>query len=363
MIMKYSTLFILLTGLVFCVKAQNVPSHDTTRFAGEPLINTKCRLVHIRLLIDQKRADYPDLFHEISVADFRRDTSRIGLVSSGAYSQEQLVFRKPGGVAGNFYQLLDTGYATPKGDHSLLVAIKDCWISDLPDSLARGMFSERRWTLAFRLEAYLKHGDGYIPLTYLDTLVYAPTATIWDRELPSLTAEFMDKVAALDLGRPRARVVSRAQIDSFSRTRYNYPMDTATIPARGVYANVGEFRANHPSITDFQLSKDGKTNMELRVRDNDGKYYFTHTVWGLSTGSRVYVMMDGNLFPVFLVGHQFYVLGSKRLIAGFDGSSLGGFLPLGIGLLASVTLSNINTPAYRRLRVYRLDTGTGNVVP
>lgn len=371
--MKYCTLFLLLMGGTFFVCAQPAnyrdtgekAAHfrDTGEKAAQRLIAAKCKPVQIILSISRVRLGFPALFREISVIDLRRDTSRLGIVSYGGHGQQQVSFRQPGGVAGNFAGLLDSLYTTPGGTHSLLVAIKDCWLSDPPDSMRR-LLGVQGLVLAFRLEAYLKNGDGYTPLVYLDTVVAGRAADVVERGIPMLTEAFMDKVVDADVDRPRRRTVSVSEIDSFAQTRYHYPMDTATRLVKGVYTSVEEFRDNRPSIKDYEFSKDPTGNMELRVRDSDGRYYFTHTVWGLCTGSQVYLMMDGNLFPVYLVGHQFYVLGSPRLQRGFDGSSLPlGFLPLGIGLLGSVTLSNINTPAFRHLRVFRLDAETGMVMP
>jgi hypothetical protein len=132
-------------------------------------------------------------------------------------------------------------------------------------------------------------------------------------------------------------------------------MDSASQFVKGVYTSIDEFRNNKPSISKYELSKDRNANLELSIPDENGKFYYTHTAWGLCDGKQRYVMMDGNLFPVFRVDHQFYVLGSKqyrtkKTIVPF-------FLPL-TGAVYVFGTAAVSQKVVRELDLFRLDTTT-----
>ena len=327
--------------------------------AGQQLIRKKCGVEHIPLPQDKNAELYPTLFDSIRVLDLRRDTSRIGLISTGRSAQDEVLFHWP--AADQLARYFYAGYSSSQGGQSLLVVIKDLWIGD-PTGYVN--LNNSFWTLYFRLEAYLKVKDGYIPLTYLDTTVQRmsgyslPHAAA--HQLPGLLDMFMQKVAARDQSGDWAekRTISYEQIDSFSRTRFDYAMDTVTHLMKGVYVNVEEFRNNAPSISQYELSKDKSGNIELRIPDENGHLYYTHTVWGFCDGKQVYVMMDGNLFPVFPVHHQFYVLGSKdyrnkKVWVPF-------YIPLG-PLVVAYGITSVSDNVVRSLRLFRLDPQTGMI--
>jgi hypothetical protein len=298
---------IVLISLFFC--AAFTASAQITG-TGQHLIKKKCGTDHISLSPEKYGQGYPDLFHSIRVVDFRRDTSRIGIVRVGNKSQDQVLFGLP--VSVQVKEYLDAAYGRAKGSHSLLIVLKDLWIS-APDSLVGRNYNQ--WNLAFHAEAYLMAKDGYQPLTFIDTVLeglrgLSIQATA-EENLRELIAAFMDQLATQDLDRDRMNVSYR-QIDSFGRVRFSYPMDTATQFVNGVYTSIEEFRNNSPSIAKYELSKDGSGNFDLRIPDENGQLYLTHTVWGYCDGKQAYVMIQGSLYPVFMVGHQFYVLGSKE---------------------------------------------------
>jgi hypothetical protein len=81
-------------------------------------------------------------------------------------------------------------------------------------------------------------------------------------------------------------------------------------------------------------------------------------VWGFCDGKQPFVMMDGNVFPVLSVYHQFYVLGSKEFSR--DKIRLPDvYVPTNAGVW--MMGGTVETPLKRKLRIYRLDTDTGEV--
>lgn len=378
--MKPYTLVILFLCLVIAARPQTAdPIHHSqaedpalkpqTADSVQLLIRKKCRTVHIGLPEDAGMAvRYPAIFNQIQVVDFRSDTSRAGIVRPDNRGQQEIVFRAS--TTSVLTSYLNFNYSRPNGKQSLLVVVKDLWLSTSSDSV-RERYDKRDhfepmlvWNIAFRLEGYLQQGSGYIPLAYLDTLVVSPgnqSASRMAGELPGLFSAFMDGLAAIDpdaVAR-RRRMVSLSQIDSFSRVRFNYPMDTATRFVKGVYANVDDFKNNRPSMTDYVLTKDRSSNLELNIRDSEGKLYYTHTAWGVCDGKGVYVMMDGNLFPVFNVHHQFYILGSKLYSTAKIGLPF--FAPVGPATYGYGWMK-LDENVFRKLQVFRLDVESGKVI-
>gem|GEM_PF-963021 len=360
--MKRYTLVIFYSFFALNVRPQAVDSVQL-------LIRKKCRTVHIGLPEDARMAaGYPVIFNQIQVVDLRSDTSRAGIVRPDNGGQQEVVFRASTAKVLSSY--LNFNYSRPNGKRSLLVVVKDLWLSTSMDSMSerydkRDHFERTLvWNIAFRLEGYLQQEAGYIPLAYLDTLVVSQgyhSASRLAGELPGLFSVFMEKLAATDQDAVtrRRRMISFSQIDSFSRVRFNYPMDTATRFVKGVYANVEDFKNNRPSITDYVLTKDRSSNLELNIRDGDGKLYYTHTAWGVCDGKGVYVMMDGNLFPVVNVHHQFYILGSK--LYGTAQIGLPFFAPIGPAAY-SYGWMKFDENVFRKLQVFRLDIESGKVI-
>ncbi len=325
--------------------------------AEQDFIRKKCGVLYVQLSPGQNDASYPVLFDSIRVVDSRSDTSRIGLIGSARRGQDEVLFHRPAGMQVAAY--LDAEYVKPQGKYSMLVDVKDLWVSgsgNRRDDKGRPV-----WNVDFRFEAYLKTDGGYIPLTYLDTLAPAEGTRPEDmvgRYLPQLIAVFMDKVAhhVMTDDLVKKRVVSYDQIDSFSRTRFNYPMDTATLLVKGVYMNVREFRDNKPSKRQYEISKDESGDLTVSIADENGQFYYTRKVWGFCDGQGAYKMMNGNLFPIFNVYHQLYVLGSSEYRN--KRTALPVLLPVFPGLIGLRTIG-ISDNVSRLLRLFRLDPYTG----
>jgi hypothetical protein len=300
-----------------------VPVIAQTRLTGQQIIQKKCGSGRARLWMGKYGQKYPELFNDIRVLDARPDTARIGIVRTGELNQDEILLESPAAdqvsalrgepVPALVSAYLDDTYARPNGNHALLIVLKNLWIAT-PDSL---IFTHgfKVYNFYFRVEAYLQAKNGFMPLILMDTtlreLTGGPAGVIAEQEIMALFDEFMDRTAAKDLDEER-RVVSAEQIDSFNRTRFAYPMDTATRPVKGAYASYEEFLDNAPTIANAELGTDKKGHLGLSVPDQNGRLIYTHTVWGYCDGSRAYAMVDGDLLPIFRVHHQFYADGPKE---------------------------------------------------
>jgi hypothetical protein len=335
---------------------------------GQKLIQKKCGVDRVSLPLDKYGSGFPELFQEISVIDARPDTSRIGIVRTSRKGQNEVLFHSP--VSQQLTGYLNAAYSKPAGHYQLLIVLKDLWVA-FPDSFEIKAHFE--YTFRLRAEAYVKTGEGYGPLMRFDStvtglhgLAVSPVVTNQLRELLDF---FMGQVAATDLASER-RLVSYRQIDSFNRAQFSFPIDTVTRLVKGVYATADEFLNNAPSIQNYVIDKDPAGKSELNIADADGKLYFNHTAWGFCDGDQVYAMMDGNLFPIFKVGHQFYVMGSKEYVhkTGRYGASIMSVIPIGsvlgmsayfaVGATAGVDVDKGTT---RTLRRFRVDRVTGKI--
>ncbi|HWB94783.1 MAG TPA: hypothetical protein VG605_23165, partial [Puia sp.] len=243
--------------------------------AGQKLIREKCIAVHASLPMDRFAVkNYPILFDSIEVVDYRSDTSRIGIVGTKPRTQKEILFHRP--VNQQLSAYLNAGYTNARGGYRLLVTIRDLWVSNATNA-GYSAFDEPFFDLSFRLEAYLRVQNEYVPITLLDTVVTEPGRTasfMASRIVPALVSRFMDKVADhdLDVDIVARKTISYHQVDSFCRSRYDYPMDTATVLVKGVYSNVGEFLDNHPFVTQYRLSKDRGANLTLSTPDGQGHF-------------------------------------------------------------------------------------------
>jgi hypothetical protein len=135
-------------------------------------------------------------------------------------------------------------------------------------------------------------------------------------------------------------------------------MDTATTLVKGVYANVEEFRNNQPSIAQYEIAKDKGAELALSTPDGNGHFVYTHTAWGFCDGNQVFVMMDGNVFPVVRGHHQFYVLGSRE----YRNNKIWVPFLVPLGPAAAVYgITDVHDNVVRSLRLFRLNVRSGRV--
>jgi hypothetical protein len=350
-------------AILYLLLALTMPAAGQPDSVGERLIQKKCGVERVAPLLGKYGRDFPELFQQISMIDARPDTSRIGIVRTSRRGQNELMFILP--VSQQLTGYLNGTYSRPAGRYQLLIVLKELWIA-VPDSF--DIRAHLEWNVRFRVEAYVKANDGYAPLMRFDSTVRGlrgeVASSVATDQVGALFDLFIRQVAATDLDRDR-RLVSYQQIDSFNRAQYAYPMDTATRLVKGVYVTFDEFRDNAPSILNYTIDKDRLGKPQLNVPGENGKMTFNHTAWGYCDGKQVYVMMDGDLFTVFAVGHQFYVMGSREYSHKATRTGIGPGVPGGVIIGTAAALSapagDVTSRTTPILRIFRLDAVTGKV--
>lgn len=324
---------------------------------GRQFLNEKCQPRYLSSF-GKKKYTSPAI-KDLEVVDFRPDTSRMGFLTT--HKWKDIRFRKS--LRQELHSYLNGSYAHPGGTQSFLIIIKKYWlfdtvmaapIFDLVNPVGKGR-------IIFRAEAFLKTPTGFAPYAYLDTVVTSPASAVHmaHKKLPLLLAVLMEKVANTKEAEvlSRNRYYSRTTLDSMNKKRFAYPMDTALVLRKGVYASLEEFKNNRPSILNYQVEKNSEGHMDLFLKDEAGKLYFSRKMWGYCDGEHCYAMMDGNLFPILPVDHAFYVFGSREYQRKQTSVPLFAVLP-GAYLVA---MEPVAETAVRKLSLFHLDVQTGQI--
>jgi hypothetical protein len=336
-----------------------LPSNAQNDSLCQAFIKKYCGQSHVSLSPKWVTSDekLPPSFSQFEVVDFRPDTSRLGFWGIDKQRRE-FVFHEP--VPQTISSFLNH-YTHPAGTKSFLIIIKKLWLHDnaIPVKLPRQPLE--RGKIEFRGEAFLKTPHGYLPYTYLDTVVtsaYSVKDMVIFR-LPNVFYDLLRKIAAANEENLTKRnvVYSLGQLDSLNKKQFDFRMDTATVLKPGVYASVEEFRNNQPSILNYDIRPDENGLTQLYLKDETGNSYFSRKMWGYCDGYQCYAMMDGNLFPILSVHHSFYVFGSKQYDRKSNIVPILIFIP-GLGILGAMPISET---AIRRLNFFSIDPYTGKI--
>lgn len=294
----------------------------------------------------KRTAGETPFFAGFEVVDYRPDTTRVGFWAENKVRQE---LQFDNGLTATIASCLNKGYAATGGDRSFLIVIKKLWLYDTITNM------RHHGSIALRLEAFLKKQDKLIPYTFLDTTV---TGTVAAKDMvrfrfPGLFDALINKIRLVD----EATVVKNrtkftlSELAALNRQRYTYPMDTARQLQKGIYATVEEFRNNHPSVFNYVIEKGENGLLHLYLKDERGNTFFSRKMWGYCDGERCYMMMDGNLSPLFKVDHAFYAWGFREskikttsvpvIVSGVYGAG------------------SVNEETARNLHLYALDVFTG----
>jgi hypothetical protein len=327
---------------------------------GRQFLLDKCLPLYLAPLYREKENPTASAIKQLEVVDFRPDTSRIGFLTENR-KWKDIRFRA--GLRQELQAYLNDQYAHREGTHSLLIIIKKCWLFDtaVAKPTVELMKKVGKGRIVFRVEAFLKTEAGWAPCAYLDTVVTsaAYAVNIVPRKFPALLAVLMNKIAGMDKATVvnRNRYFSREALDSLNKKRFAFPMDTTQALRKGVYASLEEFRNNQPSIQNYEVEKNSEGHLDLFLKDEEGKPYFSRKMWGYCDGEHCFAMMDGNLFPILPVDHAYYVLGSREYKRVQKSVPLFAVFPTAY-LFAMEPMAET---AVRKLSLFQLDVHTGQI--
>jgi hypothetical protein len=172
-----------------------------------------------------------------------------------------------------------------------------------------------RWlaALSLKVDFYLKEERGYSPLYRFDSTIISDEP-ISENE----TTDFIFTNLHLSLGQLTAqkfaslnpvRFVQRNQILEHNSNKFILPILQDSIFKKGAYRSYSEFKNNTPSISEFVIKTDGRTNT-LMVTEN-GQDYPVRKIWGFCDGENIYVQSKFNYFQLQRKENSFFTLAAK----------------------------------------------------
>ena len=257
-------------------------------------------------------------FKSIHVADMRPDTNRIGIYSFGFKpSTREVKTKQPFSVA--IQSALEEKLLSPNGTREILIVLKHCWITQGVGPISPANEKEYRYgiNLSIRLKAdvYISVQNLWRPLLRIDTTSYSPgDPNEWaERKFNELLTGFaqqLNKYSTVDVTNRKG--FSLDSIEHSNASAFTAPAFVTTLLKKGVYKSYSEFRNNSPSISDYEIKREGNFSI-LYLREKNGNTYYSNNIWGFCDNNQVYVNIALNYFPLFRDGNAFYVYGSDRL--------------------------------------------------
>lgn len=152
------------------------------------------------------------------------------------------------------------------------------------------------------------------------------------------------------------RKISSQEIEEYNNRRFNIPILTET-PQKGLYLSFEEFKNNTPSVTNYKVSPDKKTDDVYSI-DEKGKETLLRNVYGYSDGKNIYLKSAGNFFKLYRSNNAFNLYGAKSLKKSRQYFTPEKMLTLGLN---PDTFSKNNTKVNYNLKLnpYQVDLETG----
>lgn len=271
-------LFIFIFCSIVCVQGRAQADRfqkDSARL--ENLKFTSIALEYPSSLLDSGTLSFSD----IVCLDARLDTTCIGVLGQ---SFKRIVLAPSIPVALSDYFNGALKEQARLGNDSLLCVIKRLRVM-VSDSLSFSPTIHKEiYKVSAEVECYLKNNGRFFPAFRIDTSYFIPEVEI--KEIPELLKPFTDRFLAKCFKINRSNIFKRNSYSPADITaRYDARKQLykrGLSPAKGLYANVKEFRDNTPSVSDFQvLYKKGQ--FAFSMPDNSAINY-----------KRVLIYCDGN---------------------------------------------------------------------
>ena len=237
------------------------------------------QLVTIRLTDpDSLPAARPDnLFSHFEVLDERPDTARIGInngFKSFVVGDKQLCFTRS--AREEIATFLNSHFARPGAPYTALIVLRTLWLSDA-NYIREDLVKDQdklldRTRIRLKAEIYAVKEDGYLPVYRFDSTQVSKKKSyhLWGNALAGMLDDLADSASLLTARKAgNGRSLRLEEIRQFNQTRFSPPVTADTIYHQGVYASFEEFRANDPSVHDFEIKKE-KGKLLLYLKEEGG---------------------------------------------------------------------------------------------
>lgn len=306
------------------------------------------------------------------VIDARFDTSTIGFMQKG-FPDTRRKLKLEHSTTKDIQSFFDSSilksnhYEASPG-YEILCVIKKLWLSDeiyasegnLSVGGEKTVHVDVRSGIMLRLDFFAFNNREYTPLYRYDTTV-ADKETIFRNGgvyLAAALAGSLSKLGQFSNNKIGAsKKVGYNQIEQINIARFDAPILKQT-PRKGIYMSFEEFKNNQPSITEYRIDPDEKTD-EIYAKDKDGKEMLLRNTYGFSDGTEIYVAGANNFFKLHKASQTFNMYGAKSLKKSRQYFTAGKLITMGLNPEA---FSKNNTKIKYKLKhhPYQLDMETGD---
>lgn len=273
-------------------------------------------------------------YNRIIFLDSRKDTSQIGVVQTGAFNRKANVITKTP-LAFQFNALMNALVDSTAKEGELVLQLRQLSFAEIT-----GAVSEKGY-FHFRTNLYVKSGEGYKPLSNIDTVIILKSS--WDvtsglfRNSSKLINNFISN-SLLQVPSPATSLLFSdiVNIDSTEKTMIKIYIDT--VWKNGIYLNWNSFKNQMPDNTIIAADiKSGKLSA-VKIKGLDGKprKVKLKNMYAVVYNGLPFIATDYGYYPLEKRNGDFFFTGKEK-VSSNSGDVIAASVFFGIigGLLAS----------------------------
>ncbi len=260
----------------------------------------------------------------INVIDARADTFALGYLKKGILRTfKKIQFSTPGLTAIQYFSKGVLAADPVNLSSEILLVVKELWLSeedtdydskDKIQDVDEKLYPESH--IKVKLDFYLKKDDAFYPLYRFDSSLTKtlPLKDYASEHIQDALHAGIAKIQQYNLANIPATktALTLSDILHYNDGRFGLSILKDTVKKMGVYASYEDFKANSPSIEEYEIKR-GKLGDELYTKSQDGRWLVTRSAWGYCDGSTCYIKSGENYFELIRVENSYYFYGSKVL--------------------------------------------------
>lgn len=368
--MKFFFFFILF-GLAYIARAQQnvIPDRNKIDFS-----RFRPHMVNLAEVKTELNRSIPFKPANIIVLDYRFDSSSLGFINKKSGQKKKLVLKNGTcvGIEHFFKKILQVQDPQSTSGVELVAVLQKLWLSD--DLIVTDKNIKRiapmRSGMILQIGYFLKSGESYFPLYKFDTTIadIHPVKSKAGEYLVNALGKSIEKLRSIDVNNviESGKGYRLADIENVYSSRFTLPV-LLQDPKKGVYLSFEEFRKNQPSITEFSLRSDAKTD-NIYYKDESGKEVLLRKLFAISDGKDFYIWSSDNLYRLYRSCNTFNLFGSRYFY--FPSTSyfidplfIPNYLLAGAAGMSTIVYFNPNaggnSKIKRKMQFYQLDMETG----
>lgn len=261
----------------------------------------------------------PIPFKNITVWDFRFDTSKIGYCMYGA-DYNKIIFENNNGASIEAYLNKQNIVGQNNFNQSLLIVLRSFWIQSIKAGEATNNSEEKDrdnvGKLSAKMDVYSFTGQRYKALIRIDTVINTKNVTRLNAAsaVTTLLDAVMSKIGLIEIDDVLAkkREIEFSEIEAAYKNQFEKPRLKNNFTIKGVYLSFNDFINGKVLKDSFSLEQEGNSKY-LYLEKKSGRMLLTD-FWGFCDGKNHYIHSGHDFFELEREGNSFYFWGSlKRL--------------------------------------------------